>query len=243
MRNKTPRIHASRRYALTLAELVLSMAVMTILVGGIGSALLLASHALPTGSEPATNRITVCQTLDQITAELYCAQSFAARSSTTVEFTVADRNEDKNPETIRYAWSGTPGDPLTRQYNGAAAVTICDDVQDFSLAYIVQRAQQQGALAVLLIVDNAEDKDSGDKQREEAMKSWGYSVTMMSASESQDTLQAAAAASNAVYISETVVSSTLGTKLRDNANRRRQRRGNALRRVRDLVQRLLHHRQ
>ena len=52
-----------------------------------------------------------------------------------MEFTVADRNGDLSDETIRWEWSGTPADPLTRKVNGGAAVNMLDDVYDFTLAY------------------------------------------------------------------------------------------------------------
>jgi hypothetical protein len=48
---------------------------------------------------------------------------------------VPDRTGDGNPETIRYAWSGTVGAPLTRQYNGGTAATIIDSVQALSFTY------------------------------------------------------------------------------------------------------------
>jgi hypothetical protein len=52
-----------------------------------------------------------------------------------IEFSVADRDGDEVPETIRYAWSGTGGTPLTRQYNGGTVVSILTDVRQFSLTY------------------------------------------------------------------------------------------------------------
>ena len=53
-----------------------------------------------------------------------------------ITFDVADRNHgDPGPETITYAWAGTPGDPLTRQYNGGTIVNLQEDVQEFDLRY------------------------------------------------------------------------------------------------------------
>lgn len=42
------------------------------------------------------------------------------------------------PETIRYAWSGTPGDPLTRQVDGGLAAVIAEDVQNLDLGYLLK---------------------------------------------------------------------------------------------------------
>jgi prepilin-type N-terminal cleavage/methylation domain-containing protein len=119
----------------TLVELVASVAVMTVVTGGIASAMLLASHAVPDGRSAGDAVLQGYNASEQIVSELYCAQSFSVRTATAVEFAVADRDNDSNPETIRYEWSGTPGEPLTRQYNGAAAATVADDVQEFDLAY------------------------------------------------------------------------------------------------------------
>jgi hypothetical protein len=55
-----------------------------------------------------------------------------------IEFTVADRNGDEVDETIHYEWSNTPGDPLTRQYNGGAVVNLLEDVNLFDLSYDLQ---------------------------------------------------------------------------------------------------------
>ncbi|MBU0718885.1 MAG: hypothetical protein KJ749_11600 [Planctomycetes bacterium] len=53
-----------------------------------------------------------------------------------MEFTVPDRGHDPaGDELIRYAWSGTPGDPLTYEYNGGAAVDLIPEVFEFNLAY------------------------------------------------------------------------------------------------------------
>jgi type II secretory pathway pseudopilin PulG len=127
----------------TLTELVLSMGLMTILLGGISSTILLASHALPSeqNASAAVNR--GYQAADQIAGELYCARSFTEKASTAVEFTVADRSGDATPETIRYAWSGTAGDPLTRQYNGGTVVDWLADVQEFALTYDVTEVTEE----------------------------------------------------------------------------------------------------
>ena len=130
------RLHSpTRRSGFTLIELVTSMTIGAILLGGMGSAILIASHALP-GRNTATDAILrASDVVEQIAGELHCAVTFTQRSATMVEITVPDRNADLAPETIRYTWSGTPGDPLTRQYNAGTIVIIAEDVQEFDLTY------------------------------------------------------------------------------------------------------------
>jgi len=118
------------RRGFTLVEMVLSMAVMTILLGGIASAMILASRAMPDLATPLKATADGYHAADQLAGELYAAQTIIARSATSVTFTVADRNvpPDNIPETIQYSWSGVAGQPLTRKYNngtGTCANTNC----------------------------------------------------------------------------------------------------------------------
>lgn len=126
-----------RQRAVTLVELTVSVAVMAVLIGGLASAVALASRALPDEQSPNSVTLDGYYAAEQIAGELFCAQTFTERSSTTVEFTVADRDPliNPGPEMIRYAWSGTPGDPLTRQYNAGTPANIVEDVHEFTLTY------------------------------------------------------------------------------------------------------------
>ena len=63
------------------------------------------------------------QALVELLADLEFALAFSEKTDHALTFTVPDRDGDFISETIRYAWSGTPGDPLTRQYNGGAVAT------------------------------------------------------------------------------------------------------------------------
>jgi len=123
------------RQGFTLVELVTSMAVMTVIIVAMGSSILIASRAMPDARSPTATRIAAAEAVEQIVTDLQYAVSVSQRSATMIEFSVADRNGDDVPETIRYAWSGTAATPLTRQYNGGTVVNILTDVQQFSLTY------------------------------------------------------------------------------------------------------------
>ncbi len=124
-----------RRRGLTLLEMVVSMGIMSILAIAIGSAITIASRAIPEEHGPADNAIRAAAVADQLATEIQYAISITARSSNMVEFTVADRDGDEADETIRYAWSGTAGDPLTRQYKGGTVMEIMSNVHQFDLSY------------------------------------------------------------------------------------------------------------
>jgi hypothetical protein len=114
--------------------MVVSAAIISVLMLGMASAMVIAGKAVTRTSSDVTPG-AAAQTLGLIASELRTALTVTELSATAITFTVPDRTGDGNPETIRYAWSGKAGDPLTRQYNGGPAATILDSVQSLSLAY------------------------------------------------------------------------------------------------------------
>ncbi|MGB9625033.1 MAG: PulJ/GspJ family protein [Phycisphaerae bacterium] len=125
----------SRRRGLTLVELVAGLTITAILLLGTLSAVTLATRAMPGRGDAVAATLDSAAALDMLASDLHYATSYMERSENAVTFQVADRNGDQLPEMIRYAWSGTPGDPLTRTCNGGQAVRILDQVQEFSLQY------------------------------------------------------------------------------------------------------------
>ncbi|MCU0914913.1 MAG: hypothetical protein MUC88_10160 [Planctomycetes bacterium] len=123
------------RWGFTLMEVVIATAATSVLLLGVGSALLLASRALPDAHSPTARSVAAAQALEPMVAELQYALAIHQRSEHLIEFTVADRTGDGTPEVIRYEWSGAADAPLTRQYNGAAAVAVLAQVREFTLSY------------------------------------------------------------------------------------------------------------
>jgi hypothetical protein len=129
MRN---RIHAKRR-ALTLLEIAVCLISSMTLLAGLAASIYLSTQALP-GSENASRQKSIAAAvLRDLIADLSVAVSFTERTSRALTFRVPDRSGDSMPETIRYAWSGTAGDPLTYQFNSGAIVNIATGVQAFNL--------------------------------------------------------------------------------------------------------------
>ncbi len=121
--------------AFTLIELVVSLSITSILLVTIASSVVIATHAIPDGTEKSSVVIVSSRGLDQLVEELRYALSINEQTATSLEFTVADRNGDIMQEVIRYAWNGVAGDPLTRQYNGGTPIPVVEIVQDFTLGY------------------------------------------------------------------------------------------------------------
>ena len=127
-----------QRRGFTLVELTASVAVMSVLTVALGSAMILATQAVPKSGNPLRATVQASLITDQIAGDLHCALSFTDRSAKVVEFFVPDRNQDGFPETVRYEWSGSPGDPLAYRYNGVTVVDLAEDVCQFELTYTVE---------------------------------------------------------------------------------------------------------
>ncbi len=126
------------RAAFTLVELVLAMVVMSILLAGMSSAMILASRALPDDASVATAVREGYQALERMGDELQTAQVFTTKSPTIVQFAAPDRDADSSPEIIRYSWSGSPGHALMRKYNSQTAVEFVNDVRAFQIVYTAE---------------------------------------------------------------------------------------------------------
>lgn len=136
---------AVQRYrgGFTLLELTVSTAVLSVIMVGLGSAMLIAGRALPQAQSANSATAGAADAAGQISAELQYATTVTQRSATMIEFAVPDRNGDSLAETIRYEWSGTPGAALTRRYNAQPAIEVLANVQEFTLSYGTETISEQ----------------------------------------------------------------------------------------------------
>ena len=128
----------SRRVGFTLIEMVVSLAVFAVLVGAMGSALVLSTHALPTRTSAAGRTVAASEVLQQMTDELRGALYLTEAEPTSVALVLPDRDGDGNPEAVRYAWSGLAGGAggaLTRRLNGGPAAVVLDKIAEMRLTY------------------------------------------------------------------------------------------------------------
>ncbi len=120
----------------TLIELIVSLATASMLIVGLSSSMFIALRASNTSNTPVANTFAGLVRLSDMAAELQYTLTISEQTATAITVTVPDRNDaDTNPETIRYAWSGTAGDPVTRQYNGGTVANVVEDVHDFGVQY------------------------------------------------------------------------------------------------------------
>ncbi|HEX7009245.1 MAG TPA: hypothetical protein VF184_04640, partial [Phycisphaeraceae bacterium] len=131
------------RPAYTLIELVLALGVASMLLTAIGSAVVLASRALPDPGDPrAVNTPELAAGLEQLVSELQQAIHLSQRDAHAITFTLADRDGDGSPQRVRYAWSGRPGDPLTRQYDDQPPAVFLDRLYRFQITYSIQSVEE-----------------------------------------------------------------------------------------------------
>jgi len=137
-RHPRRRARARARTGMTLLEVVISVTIISVLAGAMMSVMLIASRSLNSAGGPSAKTADAADAAQQVTCDLSLAKQFLERTDRTIAFTVPDRDQDGRDETIRYAWSGTAGDPLTRQTNGGPVVTVAEDVHRFDLAYLLK---------------------------------------------------------------------------------------------------------
>lgn len=202
------------RRGFTLAELAVSVVSTSVLIAGIASSIYVASQAA-TPSNAANVAVTTSLAVAEIAADLATASSFKVRTNSSVAITVADRDANGADESIRYSWDGQPSGQLMRYYNGVAT-SAATNVYNFSLAYSTQSCPNRRR--VLFVQGNVSGSQAAyDASRRILMKGWGYTVIplVVDPATSQIEIDAMLATVYAVYVSATVNSADVGTKLKN----------------------------
>jgi hypothetical protein len=133
--------------AFTLIEMILGLAITTILLAAMGSLVLVASRSIPDRGRATDMTSAAAGTLEQFSADIAAAESIAMGLDTGIEVKVPDRDSDGKQEEIRYEWPGTPGASLDRVYNGVHTGLELP-LSDFNLAYTVTTASTSSASVV-----------------------------------------------------------------------------------------------
>ena len=126
---------SARPQAFTLLEMVVSLAIMSLILFGIGSAMLIAAGALPTANSDDAAALDAAQRAETFVRDVQYAVTVPTLSDKAITFTVADRDGDDTPETIQYRFSGVAGSAWLRQMNDEAAVPFVPNVTTLSLSY------------------------------------------------------------------------------------------------------------
>lgn len=112
-----PRPAASFGRGFTLLETVLSLAVMSIILGAIAMALVSSAGALESGRDENAARSAASAILSETADELRTASKVLSRDNAGLAVEVPDRDGDGRDEVIRYSWAGTT---IQRKVNDSA---------------------------------------------------------------------------------------------------------------------------
>lgn len=201
----------------TLIELIVSMSAASMLMAGMLGSIFLVSHAFD-GSDVQRETNQTVDVLSDIMADVRHATSFSDRTANAMTFKVPDRDGDLLPETIRYEWSGTPGDPLQYQYNSGPLTTIAANVQQFDLTSLTRFmaapvVSSEGGGSLLFVFGGSGAPSAQEQLRIDLIESWGYTVTPISDTDSQANFDTAAAANDVIYVSGAISGGSLAHKL------------------------------
>jgi len=209
------------RLGFTLLELVVASASAAVLMVGLSSSLYIAAQSLNVGEGTLVEKRTASAALATINRDLQSALTLSELTATSVTMTVPDRDSDNVPETIRYNWAGSTGDPLTQVYNGGTATTLATNVQSFSLAWMTRLMEGVSTRPIVLFISGQAPDGTGGVATPSAteqlcidlMDGWDYEVTVFSQQASQAEIDAELPNANVVYVSGEASGSTIGTKL------------------------------
>lgn len=118
------------RRAFTLIETVVALAVSSVLLLALGSTVLLASRAVPSGSEPVISEAWIQRSLAVMSSDIEIATSITVNSGVTL--TVPDRDGDGTPETIAYSWVGADK-MVSRTRNGSAEEVLFGPISSMNV--------------------------------------------------------------------------------------------------------------
>lgn len=217
-----PNTHrAIRRRGYTLIELMLSVAAGSVLVGGLSGSLYIAAQSLEVNRGDLAEQRDAHQVLAEINRDAQSALTMTELTATTVTMRVPDRDGDNLPEIIRYAWSGQVGDPLTKQFNGGAAVPVATNVQAFSLDWLSRLIEGVSTLPKVLFVstespignDGLATPTASEQLRIDLMEGWGYQVTVISDQANQGDFNAQLDDHNCIYVTGEVSDANIGNKI------------------------------
>lgn len=217
------------RRAFSLLETAVSLGSASVLTVGLGASLVVATRGLDLNSAPDGKRVDATRVARDLARDLQQATRFTEQTATAATFLVPDRDADGRPETIRYAWSGAAGNPLTMSMNGAAANEVAPGVESLNFSYSAQamtapaQPSESAATGVKLLYVTAGTtvQTSGasasqrvasgptilvnpstlDRKKIELFESWGYDVTFVLPTEPWSNLAALIDQTQLIFVS------------------------------------------
>ena len=169
------------RRGFTLVEMVVSLAVVSVLTVGMSSAVVLATRSLPHHANPAAATVQAAAAMHQLRDDLRSATQLLRREPHRVTINLPDRTGDGLPEVVTWQWSATPDEPLTRTVLGRDPVVVLDQTRDFNISYIRDKLEEDFPPPLTesdeVLLSSFDDEDSGDEYQVEQEKEIGFRFT------------------------------------------------------------------
>jgi hypothetical protein len=121
--------------AFTLVELLLALAISAIVMSSVPMMISLSSRATPTDGGVQAAAAEAADCFAQLTADLQLARAVTELTANSITMTVPSRDGSGVAQTIRYAWGGTTGDPVTIAIDGTEGVLVTA-AEDFTLGAV-----------------------------------------------------------------------------------------------------------
>lgn len=125
----------------------MSLLVLAIVTTAAGGLIVLSARVWP-GRAVERGAPALGLALGQLAEDLGQAITVEGVAGNWVRFTVPDRDGDGKPESVLYAWSGTPGTPLRRHLSGYSATAVTGPLDHFQLT-VAGRVETPASAGVL----------------------------------------------------------------------------------------------
>ena len=123
------------RRGTTLIELTLALAISSMLLLGMASALLVAVRSVPDPASAASVDRAAERAAQRLSQEIAEALAFPEREPASLTLVLPDRDGDALPETVRWWREDAPGAPLLRQKNQEAAEAVTGPLVAFEATF------------------------------------------------------------------------------------------------------------
>lgn len=114
----------ARVRAFTLIEMVISLGLLSLVLGATTAVIALASRSAPDPNDPLSEQIALQSVVNQIALDAGDASEVELVGKHEVHLICDDITGDGQADTIVYAWTGVAGDPLTRALNGVTRTLV-----------------------------------------------------------------------------------------------------------------------
>lgn len=148
---------------MTLIELVVALAITSLVLAGVGAAVRLAAGAMPGRDDALAGLLRGQRFLDEFLDSISTATGIESLVATGVTFTVPDRDNDGDVERLAYAWAGTAGEPVLLAVNGGPPVQALDSCDGFVVSAITGEGRVRGVQVSLIVSGRAGVLRSGTR--------------------------------------------------------------------------------